>query len=64
MNFLVGLQHIVDTPTNEEKYDRETCEKGWRHGKAECERLDKIRGTDIKKILEREPEVLEWWQSI
>jgi len=64
MNFLVGLQHIVDTPTNEEKYDRETCEKGWRDGKAECERLDKIRGTDIKKILEREPEVLEWWQSI
>jgi hypothetical protein len=26
--------------------------------------IDKRRGTDIKKILAKEPEVLEWWTSI
>jgi len=64
MAFLEGLHDIKSHATNDERYDRETCEKGWRHGKNECERLDSIRGTDIKKILAKEPEILEWWKSI
>jgi len=64
MAFLDGLDDLVSHTTNDEKYDKETCEKGWRNGKAECERLDKIRGTDIKKILAKEPKVLEWWKNI
>ena len=63
-NFFTNLQNILDTPTNEEKYDDKTCRQGWKDGKAECERIDRIRGTDIKKILARDPEVLEWWHSI
>jgi len=62
--FLEGLHDLKNHPTNDERYDSETCEKGWKDGKAECERLDRIRGTDIKKILAKEPEILEWWKSI
>jgi len=64
MAFLEGLHDLKNHPTNDERYDTETCEKGWKDGKAECERLDRIRGTDIKNILEKEPKVLEWWKSI
>ena len=62
--FLEGLNDLKSHPTNDERYDSETCLKGWRDGKAECERLDMIRGTDIKKILVKEPEILEWWTNI
>ena len=62
--FLEGLHDLKDHPTNDERYDKETCEKGWKDGKAECERLDRIRGTDIKKILAMDNEILEWWKSI
>lgn len=62
--FLEGLHDLKDHPTNDERYDKETCEKGWKDGKAECERLDRIRGTDIKKILAMDTEILEWWKSI
>jgi len=62
--FLEGLDDLMNHPTNDERYDKETCEKGWRNGKAQCETIDKRRGTDIKKILQKEPEVLEWWTSI
>ena len=62
--FLEGLDDLMNHPTNDERYDKETCEKGWRDGKAQCETIDKRRGTDIKKILQKEPEVLEWWTSI
>ncbi len=64
MAFLEGLDDLKNHPTNEQRYDKETCIKGWKSGKEECERLDKIRGTDITKILTKEPEVLEWWKSI
>ena len=64
MAFLEGLDDLKNHPTNEQRYDKETCIKGWKSGKEECERLDKIRGTDITKILTKEPEVLEWWTSI
>lgn len=62
--FLQGLEDLKNHPTNDMRYDKQTCEKGWKAGKAECERLDRIRGTDITKILAMEPEVLEWWTSI
>jgi len=62
--FLEGLDDLMNHPTNDERYDKETCAKGWRDGKGRCETIDKRRGTDIKKILANDPEVLEWWTSI
>ena len=62
--FLEGLQDLMNHPTNDERYDKETCEQGWRDGKQQCEMIDKRRGNDIKKILAIDPEVLEWWTSI
>jgi len=62
--FLEGLDDLMNHPTNDEKYDKETCEKGWKDGKGQCEKIDKRRGTDIKKILAIDPEVLAWWKSI
>ena len=64
LSFLEGLDDLMNHPTNDEKYDKKTCEQGWRDGKSECERIDKLRGNDIKKILAKDPEVLEWWTSI
>tara|TARA_R100000027_G_C2167338_1_gene69639 strand:- start:71 stop:433 length:363 start_codon:yes stop_codon:yes gene_type:complete len=64
MAFLEGLNDLMNHPTNDERYDKETCEQGWRNGKSQCEKIDKRRGTDIKKILAIDPEVLEWWTSI
>ena len=62
--FLDGIDDLMNHPTNDEKYDKETCEQGWRDGKARCESIDKLRGQDIKKILAIEPEVLDWWTNI
>ena len=62
--FLDGLDDLMNHPTNDEKYDKETCEQGWKKGKAQCERVDKLRGSDIKKILAIDPEVLDWWMNI
>ena len=62
--FLEGLDDLMNHPTNDERYDLETCKKGWQDGKAQCETIDKRRGTDIKKILANEPEILEWWTNI
>ena len=62
--FLEGLDDLMNHPTNDEKYDKETCEKGWRDGKGQCEKIDKRRGQDIKKILAMDTEVLEWWTNI
>ena len=62
--FLEGLDDLMNHPTNDERYDEATCVKGWRDGKAECERLDSIRGTDIKKFLAKDQEVLKWWNDI
>ena len=62
--FFEGLDDIKNHKTNEEVYDSKTYIKGLKSGKEECERLDKIRGTDIKKILAKNPKVLEWWTNI
>ena len=64
LSYIEGLDDLLQHKCNDERYDKETCEKGWRNGKAECERIDTIRGTDIKKILAKDPEVLEWWKNI
>ena len=64
MAFLEGLNDLMNHLTNDERYDKETCEQGWRDGKGQCEMIDKRRGTDIKKILATDLEVLEWWTSI
>ena len=62
--FLEGLDDLKNHPTNDIRYDKDICLKGWKDGKKECDRLDKIRGTDIKIILAIEPAVLEWWNGI
>ena len=61
--FFEGLNDLKSHPTNEERWPA-TYKKGLKIGKEECERLDKIRGTDIKKILAKNPKVLEWWTNI
>jgi organic radical activating enzyme len=38
--------------------------EGQKKGKERLEYLDRIRGTDIKKILGKNKKVLEWWTSI
>lgn len=45
-------------------YTGEEYTKGQKNGKAEIERLDRIRGTDIKKILAKNKKALDWWTSI
>jgi hypothetical protein len=49
---------------NELVYDTEEYTKGQKKGKRELERLDRIRGTDITKILANNKRALEWWTSI
>jgi hypothetical protein len=39
-------------------------EEGLKRGKKRVEYLDKIRKTDIKNILKRDTEVLNWWNDI
>ena len=64
LSYIEGLDDLLQHKCNDERYSKEICEQGWRYGKAECERVDSIRGTDIKKILAKDPEVLEWYKSI
>jgi len=49
---------------NELVYDTQKYKEGQQQGKSEVERLDRIRGTDIKKILARNERALEWWTNI
>jgi len=49
---------------NELVYEGEQYTNGQKFGKKEIERLDSIRGTDIKKILSKNKKALEWWTSI
>ena len=62
--FFEGLQDIKNHKTLEEKYDSKTHKEGLKSGKQRIEYLDKIRGTDIKKILSKNKKVLEWWNDI
>jgi len=61
--FFEGLNDLKSHPTNEEKWP-DTYKEGLKLGKKHLEYLDKIRGTDIKKILSKNKKVLEWWNDI
>jgi len=64
-NFFNQLDEMQRQKRNNELvYDDHIYRKGQKEGKAEIERLDRIRGTDIKKILARNKKALEWWTSI
>ena len=49
---------------NELVYSEEEYKQGQKSGKQEVERLDRIRGTDITKVLAKNKKALEWWKSI
>ena len=64
-NFFGQLDEMQKQKRNNEfVYDEKTYREGQQQGKAEIERLDKIRGTDIKKILSKNKGALEWWNAI
>ena len=64
-NFFGQLDEMQKQKRNNELvYDEETYKQGQKQGKGEVERLDRIRGTDIKKILAKNKKALEWWTSI
>jgi hypothetical protein len=55
------LENMKNRPTFEEEYnDLEQIKQG----KKRIEKIDIIRKTDIKKILEQDKRILEWWNSI
>ena len=61
--FYAALQDLKIKPTYEKMFP-DTWKKGLVEGKERVEYLDKIRGTDMKKILAKDPEVLKWWNNI
>jgi len=55
------LENMKNRPTFEEEYkDIEQIKQG----KKRIEKIDTIRKTDIKKILEQDKRMLEWWNDI
>jgi hypothetical protein len=64
-NFFAQLDEMQKQKRNNELvYDEELYKTGQKNGKEEIERLDRIRGTDMKKILSKNKRALEWWTSI
>lgn len=64
-NFFSQLDEMQKQKRNNELvYDKDLYVQGQKNGKAEIERLDKIRNTDITKILSKNKKALEWWKSI
>tara|TARA_Y100000114_G_C11758002_1_gene327975 strand:+ start:1307 stop:2647 length:1341 start_codon:yes stop_codon:yes gene_type:complete len=64
-NFFNQLDEmLIQKRNNELVYSEEVYQKGQKQGKKEVERLDSIRNTDIKKILQKNKKALEWWTSI
>jgi hypothetical protein len=61
--FFEGLDDLKSHKTHEERWP-DTYKEGLKTGKQRIEHLDKIRGTDIKKILNKNKKVLEWWNDI
>ena len=61
--FFEGLDDLKKHKTHEERWP-DTYKEGLKRGKQRIEYLDKIRGTDIKKILSKNKKVLEWWNDI
>ena len=62
--FINALRDLKQKPTYDQTYSNDEYLAGLKKGKATVERLDRVRGTDIKKILSRDKEILEWWTSI
>jgi hypothetical protein len=55
------LENMKTRPTFEEEYrDAEQIKQG----KKRIERIDAIRNTDIKKILQQDERLLAWWKNI
>lgn len=64
-NFFQQLDEMIKQKRNNELvYDEKIYKEGQKKGKAQIEYLDRIRKTDIKKILSRNERVLKWWNSI
>jgi hypothetical protein len=64
-NFFGQLDEMQKQKRNNELiYSPEEYQKGQKEGKEEIERLDRIRGTDITKILSKNKKAIEWWKSI
>ena len=64
-NFFSQLGEMLKQKRNNEfVYSEQEYKQGQKDGKAEIERLDRIRGTDIKKILSKNKRALEWWTNI
>lgn len=64
-NFFQQLDEMLSQKRNNELvYDEAKYKEGQQSGKAEIERLDRIRGTDIRNILSKNKRALEWWTSI
>ena len=61
--FFEGLEDLKSHKTHKERWP-DTYKEGLKKGKQRIEHLDKIRGTDIKKILSKNKKVLEWWNDI
>jgi hypothetical protein len=61
--FYAALKDLKEKPTYEQMFPKE-WEEGLKRGKKRVEYLDKIRKTDIKNILKRDTEVLNWWNDI
>jgi len=61
--FFEGLDDLKSHKTHEERWP-DTYKEQLKKGKRRIEHLDKIRGTDIKKILNKNKKVLAWWNDI
>tara|TARA_B100000123_G_C25722492_1_gene425264 strand:+ start:132 stop:1523 length:1392 start_codon:yes stop_codon:yes gene_type:complete len=61
--FYAALKDLKEKPTYEQMFP-DKWQEGLKRGKKRVEYLDKIRKTDIKKILKRDKEVLNWWNAI
>ena len=61
--FYSALLDLKEKPTYKQMFPT-TWEKGLKEGKERVIELDNIRGTDMKKILAKDPEVLKWWNNI
>jgi len=59
-----ALKDLKQKPTYEETYGHDKYKEGLVAGKKTIERLDRVRSTDIKKILVKDKEILEWWKNI
>ena len=61
--FFSALQDLKKKPTYDQTY-KEQYNKGLAKGKKRVLQLDKIRNTNIEKILKKDLRILKWWQSI